>query len=85
MFRAWNGKRKLNDMREAMTNEQRALVYIVNSLEDFKRELVPTSTMAGEINRIQQIALGSLHRAEKCLEDINNEGCGNYSLKDFKE
>ena len=85
MYRAWNGKRKLNEIKEVMTDEQKALVYIANSLEDFKRELVPTSTMAGEINRIQRIALGSLYRANKCRDDINDEYCGMYSLKDYTE
>lgn len=85
MYRAWNGKKLLSEVKEEMTDEQTALVYIVNSLEGFKRELVPTSTMMSEITRIQQIAMGSLYRGGKCREDIEDKYCGNYCLKDYKE
>ncbi len=78
----WNGKKTLRNYGENLTEEQCSLASIVNSLETFKRELVPTSTMAGEIERIQSIALDALYKAGTHPDDIEWVGVGRYRLKD---
>lgn len=79
---AWNGKKYLKNYGDNLTKEQWALASIVNSLEDFKAEVVPTSTMAREIKRIQDIAFQALYEAKTHQDDIERIGCGSYRLKD---
>lgn len=81
----WNGKKTLRNYGENLTTEQYALAAIANCLEIFKRELVPTSTMAGEIARIQGIALEVLYKAGTHTDEIEWLGFGRYSLKDAEQ
>ena len=71
-------KKHINEIN--LPKDKQAFVYIVNSLEDLKKEVLPTSYIAREICRIESIALCEL--LPYAPNEIEWRGYGYYELKE---